>query len=302
MQYPVGHGVDPNGNLYLADFWAFVLSPWAMAQYAHTMAASVVTASFVMAAVGAYYALQRVHVDAARVFLRVGTTAGLVSSVLVAFPTGDVQAKLVAAHQPVTLAAMEGHFESSTHARIVVLGQPNVGERRLDNPIVVPGILSFLAFGTFHANVKGLNEFPEELWPDNIELLYYSFHVMAGLGTLFILLMVIAVAGNWRGGLSERRGLLWVLMLAFPFPYIATTAGWFTTELGRQPWVVYGLMRTAEGASPTVHSGTVLFTLIGFTGVYFVLGVLFLFLVGREIAHGPEPLEGHVGTAEVVHG
>ena len=84
--------------------------------------------------------------------------------------------------------------------------------------------------------------------------------------------------------------MLWVLMLAFPFPYIATTAGWMTTELGRQPWLVYGLFRTADGASPSVHSGTVLFTLIGFTGLYFVLGLLFLFLIGREIAHGPVPL------------
>jgi cytochrome d ubiquinol oxidase subunit I len=99
--------------------------------------------------------------------------------------------------------------------------------------------------------------------------------------------------------------MLWALMLAFPFPYIATTAGWMTAELGRQPWLVYGLLRTADGASPSVHSGTVLFTLIGFAGLYFVLGLLFLFLIGREIAHGPELPEGAgitVGAGEAVHG
>jgi cytochrome d ubiquinol oxidase subunit I len=291
MQHPVGHVVAADGTLQLDDFWAFLLNPWALAQYAHNMVASVVTASFVVAAVGAYYALERLHVDYAARFLRLGVVAGLVSSVLVAFPTGDQQAKLVARHQPVALAAMEGHFESETGAGIVMIGQPNVKERRLDNPIVIPGFLSFLAYGTFHSNVKGLNEFPEDQWPDNIELLYYAFHIMAGLGTLFILVMGIASLLLLRGTLTRSRAMLWTLMLAFPFPYIATTTGWMTAELGRQPWLVYGLMRTAEGASPTVHSGTALFTLIGFTGLYFILGVLFLFLIGREIAHGPQPLE-----------
>ena len=218
--------------------------------------------------------------------------AGLTASVLVAFPTGDGQAKLVARYQPVSLAAMEGRFESGPMAEIVLIGQPNVREKRLDNPIVVPGVLSFLAYGTFHANVAGLDQFPVDTWPDNIELLYYSFHIMAGLGTLLILTMAVAVLLEWRGSLASSRPMLWVLMLAFPFPYIATTAGWMTAELGRQPWIVYGLMRTVDGASPTVHSGTTLFTLLGFCGLYFVLGVLFLFLIGREISHGPGPALG----------
>ena len=293
MQHPVGHVVAADGTLQLADFWTFLLNPWALAQYAHNMAASVVTASFVMAAVGAYYALQGLHPDHAPRFLRLGVAAGVASSLLVAFPTGDQQARLVARYQPVALAAMEGHFESETGAGIVMIGQPNVRERRLDNPIVIPGFLSFLAYGTFHSNVKGLNEFTEGLWPDNIELLYYSFHIMAGLGTLFILVMGLAALLEVRGALARSRPMLWVLMLAFPFPYIATTTGWMTAELGRQPWLVYGLMRTADGASPQVHSGTALFTLIGFTGLYLVLGVLFLFLVGRELAHGPGPPETH---------
>ncbi len=287
LQHPVGHALLPDGTLHLVDFRAFVLNPWALAAYAHNMTASVVTASFVTAAVGAYYTLRGAHTRQAGRFLRLGVIAGLIAAVVVAFPTGDHQAKLVARHQPAGLAAMEGRFASGPMAEITLIGQPNLRERRLDNPIRVPGMLSFLAFGTFHSNVPGLLTFPEENWPDNIELLYYAFHVMAGLGTLMIALMALAALALVRRRLEQSRRLLWALMLAFPFPYIATTAGWMTTELGRQPWLVYGLMRTADGASPAVHSGAVLFTLIGFCGLYLVLGVLFLFLIAREIAHGP---------------
>jgi cytochrome d ubiquinol oxidase subunit I len=292
LQHPVGHEVGADGVLHLASFWTFLLNPWAIAQYAHNMTASVVTASFVMCAVGAWYALDGTHAAHARIFLRTGVTAGLLSSVLVAFPTGDIQAKMVARHQPITLAAMEGRFESGPRAGITLIGQPNVAERRLDNPITIPAALSFLAFGTVSGEVRGLAEFPEDQWPTNIELLYYAFHVMAGLGTLFIGLMGLSAFATWRGRLETARPLLWALMLAFPFPYIATTAGWMTAELGRQPWLVYGVFRTVNGVSPSVHSGTALFTLIGFCGLYLVLGVLFVFLVGREIHHGPEGPRG----------
>jgi cytochrome d ubiquinol oxidase subunit I len=296
MQHPVGYATAPDGSLRLVSLAALLTNPWAVAQYLHNMVATVVTASFVVAAVGAYYTLSGRHLETARRFLSVGAVSGLIASVLVAFPTGDHQAKLVARHQPVALAAMEGRFESGTHAPMVMIGQPNVAERRLDNPIELPGVLSFVAYGTFSSEVAGLAEFPEDTWPDNIELLYYAFHVMVGLGTIFIALMGLASLLLPGGRLARTRPMLWVLMLAFPFPYIATTAGWMSAELGRQPWIVYGLLRTRDGASPTVHAGTALFTLIGFAGIYFVLGLLFLFLVGREIAHGPTP------SGEAAHG
>jgi cytochrome bd ubiquinol oxidase subunit I len=220
-------------------------------------------------------------------YLNHGTAVGLVAAILVAFPTGDAQAKIVARYQEPALAAMEGRFETGPRADITLIGQPNVRERRLDNPIRVPALLSFLAYGTFHADVRGLDAFPEETWPTNIELLYYAFHVMAGLGTIFIGLMLLANLMRIRGRLVSARPLLWVLMLAFPFPFIANTAGWMTTELGRQPWLVYGLFRTDQGFSDVVSSGDVLFTLIGMAGLYFVLGLLYLYLVGREVAQGP---------------
>jgi cytochrome d ubiquinol oxidase subunit I len=288
MQHPVGYTTDAEGLLGIASLSQYLLNPWAIVQFAHNQTAAVVTGSFVVAAMGAFYTLRGVHLTQARLYLQAGTLVGFIASACAAFPTGDQQAKMVGHHQPVTLAAMEGKFTGGNMAGVAIIGQPNVEKRRLDNPIEVPGALSFLAYGTFESYVHGLDEFPEDQWPDNIELLYYSFHLMITLGTIFIFLMAYATFENWRGNLTTNRWLLWVLMLAFPFPYIANTLGWMTTELGRQPWLIYGLFRTQDGYSKVVSNGDTIFTLIGFTGLYFVLGLLFLFLVGREIAHGPE--------------
>ena len=184
-------------------------------------------------------------------------------------------------------------------AGVAVIGQPNLETHRLDNPIEVPGALSFLAYGTFQSYVHGLEEYPENVWPDNVELLYYSFHIMITLGTFFVILMAYAGFQSWRGRLESTTWLHWVLMLAFPFPYIANTLGWMTAELGRQPWLVYGLFHTYEGYSKVVSNGNTIFTLIGFTGLYFVLGLLFLYLTGREIGRGPEEA---VALGEVLPG
>jgi cytochrome bd ubiquinol oxidase subunit I len=288
MQHPVGYRIEANGLLGIASLRAYLLNPWALVQFAHNQMAALVTGSFVVAAVGAFYTLRELHPTQAQLFLRAGTRIGLVASLLVAFPTGDQQAKMVGKHQPVTLAAMEGRFEGAPMAGVALIGQPNLAARRLDNPIELPGALSFLAYGHFGSYVRGLNEFPPNVWPDNIELLYYSFHLMITLGTIFIILMAYATFQNWRGRLRSTSWLLWVLTLAFPFPYIANTLGWMTAELGRQPWLIYSIFQTHDGYSKVVTSGDTIFTLIGFIGLYFVLGVLFLYLAGLEIAHGPD--------------
>jgi cytochrome bd ubiquinol oxidase subunit I len=288
MQHPVGYRIEADSSLGIASLSAYLLNPWAWVQFAHNQLAALVTGSFVVAALGAFYTLRGLHPIQARLYLRAGTFTALIASVLVAFPTGDQQAKMVGRHQPVTLAAMEGKFVGGPLAGVALIGQPNLAARRLENPIEVPGALSFLAYGTLQSYVHGLEEYPEDVWPDNIELLYYSFHLMITLGTIFIILMAYASFQNWRGRLESNTWLLWVLMLAFPFPYIANTLGWMTAELGRQPWLVYGLFRTRDGYSKVVSNGDTIFTLLGFTGLYFVLGLLFLYLVGREIGHGPE--------------
>ena len=288
MQNPVAYKVAADGSVHLSAFWELLLNPWGLWQYLHNMTAAVVTASFVMSAVGAYYLLARRDEEHGRMFVRLGVLAGFVSCLLVVFPTGDGQGKMVAEHQPVTLAAMEGLFETKEGAELVLVGQPDMEKLRIDNPLHIPKLLSFLTYNRWNAEVKGLDAFPREQWPTNIPLLYYSYHIMVGLGTIFITIMLTATFLLWKRRLYGTRPLLWILMLAFPFPYIANTAGWMTAELGRQPWLVYGLLRTADGSSTMVSAGNALFTLLGFLGMYFVIGVLFLFIVIRDIQRGPQ--------------
>ena len=298
MQHPVGHVLGEDGVLHLADFWTFLCNPWAFWQYAHNMTGSVIAASFVVAAVGAFWSLLGKHTDQAMICLRVSVVVGLVACVLISFPTGDAHGKMVARYQPATLAAMEGLFEGGPYAELAIIGQPDVKARQLENPIVVPGVLSFLAYGTFGSTVKGLNDFPEDEWPGNVELLYYSYHIMVGLGTIFMLVMGASGVLLWRNKLQQSPRMLWVLMLCVPFPYIANTAGWWTTELGRQPWLIHGLMRTVDGGSPQVNTGNVVFTTLGFAGLYLALGIVFLYQVMRVIDRGP--LTAHPVTAHPV--
>ncbi len=287
MQYPVGFEHAPDGSVRLTDFSALLLNPWGLWQYLHTMAGSVVTASFALAAIGAYYALTDRHRVHAERFLRVGVIAGLVATAFTIFPSGDQQGKNVAAHQPVTLAAMEGLFETKQGAELILIGQPDMEKLRMDNPLHIPNMLSFLTYNHWKAEVKGLDAFPREEWPDNIPLLYYSYHIMVGLGTIFLGVLAAAALLLWRRRLFHTRAALWALLLSFPFPFIANTAGWMTAELGRQPWLVYGLFRTSAGSSPTVSAGNGLFTLIGFLGMYFVIGVIYLILMLKLIHEGP---------------
>lgn len=302
MQYPQGFQRAADGSLGLGSITAYLNNPWAWIEFAHNQSAAVVTGSFVVAALGAFYTLRGIHLGQASRYLKSGTLAGLVASVLVAVPTGDQQAKMVAAHQPVALAAMEGRFKGGNMADISMIGQPNVEKHRLDNPIVIPGGLSFLANGTFESNVSGLDEFDPKDWPDNIELLYYAFHLMVTMGAAFILLMLLATVQRFRGRLERSAWLLWPLLLAFPFPYIANSLGWATAELGRQPWLIYGLFRTSQGYSHLVSNGDVIFTLIGFCGLYLAVGVMFLFMIAREIAHGPESRADPHPFKETIHG
>jgi cytochrome d ubiquinol oxidase subunit I len=299
MQHPVGYEIGPDGAPQLTSFWALMLNPWATWEYLHTMAGAVQTGAVVMAAVGAFYVLARRTSEYGSLFLRVAVPVGCLAAALQLYPTGDRQGLLISRDQPETLAAMEALFTSGPGAPLVIIGQPNMTDRRLDNPILVPGMLSVLTYRRWNAEVRGLDAFPRDRLPDNIPLLYYAYHIMVGLGTVLIAAFGIAAWKLWRGSLMASPAMLWVLMLMAPAPYIANTAGWITAEIGRQPWIVYGLMRTGSGFSPTVSAGNGLFTLLGFLGMYSLLSILFIFMILRELDHGPDP---HAATDPARHG
>ena len=298
MQNPVGYTITSDGRLHLSNYWAVLFNPWVVPQYMHTMSGAVITASFVMAGVGAYYLLVKQHIDYARIFVTLGVITGLIASIFQLYPSGDLEGAQVTRHQPTKLAAMEGLFHTEKGAGIVIIGQPDTDRGTLDNAIIIPNVLSFLTYRRWTAVVKGLNDLPADQRPDNVELLYYSYHIMVGLGTIFIAIMGLAFLLLWRRRLFSTPWMLWVLLLAMPFPFIANTAGWFTTELGRQPWIVFGLLRTISGSSPVLSSGNVLFTLIGFAGMYLLLGLFYVVLVVYEALRGPVPKEEHPQEVE----
>ena len=298
MQHPVGYTVARDGSLQMASLWAVVTSKFAFWQYAHVISGALVTGGFIVSGIGAYYLLSRREEEFARRFLQAGVVVAVIFSLFSVFPSGDQNGKDVTDYQPVKLAAMEGLFETKTGAPLAIIGMPDIKNQQLIDPIIVPDVLSFLAYGNFNANVKGLSAYARSLWPP-MELTYYAYHVMVGLGTIFAAIAVVSAFFLWRRILPRMRWMLWILMLAMPFPYIANEAGWVVTEVGRQPWIVYGLIRTTEGASPTVLPAETIFTIIGFLGMYFILGVLYLYLVLREIGAGPGALALDA-TAEAV--
>jgi cytochrome d ubiquinol oxidase subunit I len=187
---------------------------------------------------------------------------------------------------------MEGMFETQSGAPLVIIGNPNTEKRRLESTIEMPKLLSFLTSRRWDKRLTGLNDIAEDRRPDSVPLVYYAYHIMVGLGTILLLVAALAAFKLWRRTLFESRGMLWALMLAVPFTYIANIAGWTTAETGRQPWVVYGLQRTEHGASPaeSVPAGTGLFTLLGFAGLYVLLGLLFVLLMLRIVGRGPREL------------
>ena len=288
MQHPVAFEHVEGGGIRLTSFWGLLLNPWALVEYVHTMGGATVTGGFVCAGLGAYYLLRGRDRRVASVLVQVGVVAAALSSAWQIVPSGDAQGKLVALNQPATLATMEGLFHTPpSGAPIVLIGQPDTRAKIIDNSLEVPNILSFLTYRRWHARISGMDQFPADALPDNMALLYYCYHVMVGLGTIMLAVAALALLWLVRRRLVDSRPILWALLLSVPLPFIANTAGWFTAEIGRQPWLVYGLMRTQAGTSNRVSAGNALFSLLGFMGLYALLSIVFVLLSAREIARGP---------------
>jgi cytochrome bd ubiquinol oxidase subunit I len=289
MQHPVAYSRSGD-KLQLDSFWGLITNPWVRWQYLHNMSGAALSGASVLAAMGAFFLLLGRHERFARLSVRVGVIGALIFCVLQIFPTGDRAAHDVSVHQPSAFAAMEGAFKTEKGAPLVILGNPNTEKRRLDSTLAMPKLLSFLTSKRWDETITGLNDIPRDQWPDSVPLVYYAYHIMVGLGTILLAIAGLGVLLLWRRKLYTSRPMLWALMVAFPFTFIANIAGWATAETGRQPWLVWGLLRTKEGASPagSVPAGTGIFTLLGFAGLYVLLGILFVLLIVRIVARGPE--------------
>jgi cytochrome d ubiquinol oxidase subunit I len=289
MQTPAGFEINPvSGRAELTDFWAAVFNPSTLVRFFHTVDAALVTGAFFVAGVAAYLILKGKQVELAKKAMKIAAIFGLIVSVMAAFPTGHEHAKQVAHTQPEKFAAIEGLYSSQSAAPLVMFAIPFTEPPELKAKIEIPGMLSWLAFGDVNAEVKGVADFPAENIPP-LWMTFVSFHNMVVLGMLFIAMMAWACIQIWRDKLWTSRRFLWCMVWAMPLPLAACQLGWITAEVGRQPWIVYGLMRTAEASSVTVSAGEILFSIILFSLIYLMLGSLYLYVLIKKMNHGPEP-------------
>lgn len=289
QQTPAGYIIQ-NGRAELVDFWAAVFNPSTMVRFHHTLDASLISGAFLMAGIAAYLILKKKETETAKKALKVAVIFGLVASLLEVFPFGDMHAKQVAATQPEKFAAQQGIFETQTNAPLSLFGIPSAEEGKVKLHVAIPGLLSFLTYNDFNAPVKGLNDFPKEEWPP-LFLTFASYHGMIVLGMLFILLMGLSVYYLYRKQLYEKTLLLKALIWSIPLPLLACQLGWIAAEVGRQPWIVWKLMKTADAASKNVDAGEILFSIILFGIIYILLGSIFIFLLVRKVKAGPDPVK-----------
>jgi cytochrome d ubiquinol oxidase subunit I len=292
MMHPVAYS-GSGDRVQLKSFWGLLTNPWLGWEYAHNMSGAAITGAFALAGLGAFYLLLNRHHEIARICVRTGVVAALVFCILQIFPTGDRAANNVAHMQPSAFASMEALFRSETGAPLVIIGNPDTQRRRLESTIEMPHFLSFLTSHNWNERLTGLDQIPASQWPSSVPLVYYAYHIMVGLGTVLLVVAGVGVLMLRRGRIYASRRMLWALMLAFPFTYVANIAGWVTAEAGRQPWVIFGLLRTSAGASPasSVPSGVAIFTLLGFLGLYVSIGMAFPMFIVRIVSRGPDEVE-----------
>jgi cytochrome bd ubiquinol oxidase subunit I len=286
QQTPAGFVVR-NGRAELTSFAEAVFNPSTLIRYFHTVDAALITGAFFMAGIAAYLLLHKKEVQVAKKAMTVAVISGLIFSVLEVLPSGHEHARQVAHTQPEKFAAIEGLYTSQIGAPLVLFAVPTQLPPQLKAKIEISGLLSWLAFGDVNAHIKGINEFPAEDIPP-LWLTFVSFHNMVVLGMYFILLMAVAAFYLYRGTLWERPLLLKLMLWSIPLPLIACQLGWIAAEVGRQPWIVYGLLRTSQAASLTVSAAEILFSIVLFGLIYLALGVLYIYLLARKVKQGPE--------------
>ncbi len=288
QQTPTGYqivGEGMNARAEIVDFWAMVFNPSSVDRLTHVWIGAFLAGAFLVLSVHAYYLLRGRYVDLSRKAFRIALVVATVFSCSQLF-TGHRSAEYVAEHQPAKLAAMEGHFDAESPADLYLFGWVDK-ESQTTTGLSVPGGLSFMLEQDFDAPVTGLNAFPEEDRPGQVNAVFQFYHLMVAIGMSLIGLTLLSCFFWWRGTLFEQRWLLWIFVFAVILPQLANQFGWFAAEMGRQPWVVYGLLRTSDALSNVVTANQVLFSLIGFSIIYMLLLALFLYLLNKKIKHGP---------------
>ncbi len=294
QQTPDGYHLVQFGDAMRAevvDFWRVVFSPSFLERISHVFMGAWQAAAFFVISVSAFYLLKNRHPEVAKRGIKIGLIVALFAS-LMQLVTGDFAGKEVARTQPAKLAAYEAHYAAEAPAGMYLFGWVDEANEKVFGP-KIPGLLSFLVHGDASRPVTGLQAFkPEDRPPVNI--VFQTYHFMVAIGTVLILLSLLGIIMWWRKKLFTVRWLLWIFVVAVLLPEIANQLGWFSAEVGRQPWIVYGLLRTSEAISPTVGSGQIITSLILFGLVYLLLLVLFIYLLNEKIHHGPdeESMEG----------
>lgn len=287
MQTPAGYELA-EGRAVLTDFWAAVFNPSTVERYLHTVNACLITGAFFMLGISAWYLWKERHIDFAHRSLRVALVVGFITASL-QLPIGHFHAVQVARTQPEKLATFEGLFETQKRAPLLLFGIPDAEERRVHFAIGVPAALSMMVDMKPDAEVVGLNDFPEDEWPPLLPT-FFSFHLMVALGIYFVAFTGFGVLLLWRKRIFDSKLFLRLAMLSLPLPIIANELGWVAAEVGRQPWIVYRLLRTADAISFIVPTWQVVLSLCGFVVIYALLFAAWVYLLKREIVKGPETL------------
>ena len=307
QQTPHGHHLVPqvvNGvtryRAETADFLQVVLNFSTIHRLVHVWIGALMVGAFFVMSVTAWYLLKGRHQEFAKKSFGAALIVGALAS-LAALVQGDLQAKNVYKHQPAKMAAFEGHYQTG-RGDLYLFGIPSDRDQRVRAGIAIPGGLSFLLFQDFNKEVTGLDAFPVDERPP-VPIPFYSFHIMVALGMFAIALTWVSLVLWWRDKLFDKRWLLWIFVFAVAAPYIANQLGWVAAEVGRQPWIVYGLLKTADAYSPTVPAGAVLGSIIGFGLIYSLLFILFIYLLNAKIRRGPEiPAHAADAAARPKHG
>jgi cytochrome d ubiquinol oxidase subunit I len=283
----VGEGI--NARAEIADFWAMVFNPSSVDRLLHVLSGCWLAGAFLIISVSAYYLLRDRHIRFAKASIKIALVVVMIASLFQLF-TGHRSAVGVSKNQPAKLAAMEAVFDDQTNAPLYLFGWVDEDNQKVNFGVAIPGMLSYLIGFDSNTKVTGLNSFKKEDRPP-VNIVFQAYHLMVAIGFALIGISLFGIFFWWRGTLFKQRWMLWIFVFSVLLPQIANQIGWITAEVGRQPWIVYGLLRTSEGLSKAVEAGQVLFSLILFMLIYLGLFILFIYLLNEKIKHGPEDVD-----------